>query len=85
LAFSLKQDGFLFQQFNFKGNIMIDSKITSIKGFDRNFFARYEAVGGREIVEKSLFSALNKLLDRGINLAELLNNQKIRTAQKKAA
>jgi hypothetical protein len=64
---------------------MIDSKITSIKGFDRNFFARYEAVGGREIIEKSLFYALNNLLDRGINLAALMSNHKVQTQQKKAA
>ncbi len=63
----------------------MNTKITSIKGFDRDFFARYEAVGGKEIVEKSLFSALNKLLDRGINLAALMNNPKTRTQQKKAA
>lgn len=63
----------------------MNTKITSIKGFDRDFFARYEAVGGKEIVEKSLFSALNKLLDRGTNLAALMSNPKTRTQQKKAA
>jgi hypothetical protein len=57
----------------------------NIKCFDREFFARYEAIGGMEIIEKSLFTALNKLLDSDINIAEMMNNHKTCIAKKKAA
>lgn len=63
----------------------MSKKITSIKGFNRDFYAHYDAIGGKEILEKTLFSALSTLLKNGTNLAKEMNSRKEKENKKEAA